>query len=69
MTDIVFEDSKLRQLLHQVTNCEQALYGYCELGEYQRALAINSECIATMKLIESELHLLLLPDENDSGEN
>ena len=57
MTDILFEDSKLRHLLHQVTNCHQALYGYCELGETIRALAIVAECIADLKLIEAELHL------------
>lgn len=56
MTDIHFEDSKLRQLLHQVTNCQQALYGYCELGETDRALSIVAECIAELKLIEAELH-------------
>lgn len=67
MTNIHFEDSKLRHLLHSVTNCQQALYGYCELGELQKALAIVHECIAELNLIKAEL--VTLRDEANNNES
>lgn len=62
MTNIAFEDSRLRHLLHAVTNCIQALYGYCELGEYKKAVAIAHECAGDLATIRAELEAMQSDD-------
>lgn len=55
MTDIVWEDSRARHLLHQIINCVQALGGYAELGEFDKAIAISFECVSNIKQLRTEL--------------
>lgn len=54
-TNITFEDSHLRQLLHILTNCHQALWGYSELGELDKAIAMTYECQGELTAIREEL--------------
>jgi hypothetical protein len=61
-TNIAFEDSNLRQLLHVLTNCEQALYGYSELGELDKAIAMTYECQGELTVIREELQRMKADD-------
>jgi hypothetical protein len=62
MTDIHFEDSNIRRLLHVLTNCHQALWGYCELGELDKAVAMTHECQGELTEIRLELQRLKADD-------
>jgi hypothetical protein len=65
MTNIAFEDSRLRHLLHLLINCHTALYGYSELGELDKAIAMTHECQGELTEIRQEL-LKLKADEHES---
>jgi hypothetical protein len=55
MANIAFEDSNLRHLLHLLTNCHQALWGYSELGEIDKAIVMTYECQGELTRIRGEL--------------
>lgn len=46
---------EVKKLLHAITNCEQAVIGYYELGEYRKAYVVALECRGEMATLAARL--------------